>query len=111
MISDVIVANKHHSDKYFVFRISTYDPDFHDKDVIAKMEYNKLGNTDMVVSKMTFGTELFLKCLYMFNFLKKILSLPNHAFLSEKLWCYLFLFGVINKSLHVFLFHGICQLS
>ena len=37
------------------FSISTYIPGFHDETEISKMEYKKLGNTDMIVSKMTFG--------------------------------------------------------
>ena len=30
-------------------------PGFHDESAVQKMKYNKLGNTNMVVSGMTFG--------------------------------------------------------
>ena len=35
--------------------LPTYVQEFHDKDVISEMTYQKLGNTDMIVSRMTFG--------------------------------------------------------
>ena len=40
---------------FAICRPPTFVADFHDKDSVSEMVHNKLGNTDMIVSKMTFG--------------------------------------------------------
>ena len=40
---------------FLFYRPHSPIPEFHDENAVRKMKYNKLGNTDMVVSGMTFG--------------------------------------------------------
>lgn len=37
----------------------TFDADFHDKDSVVRMEYLKLGRTDLQVSKISLGSGQF----------------------------------------------------